>query len=435
MLRSQVMSTTTSPLDITQYIPKTKSSLNFHVLQTDRYNNVYGSEPAPAAWTRLNIFEGTVVAGSPVMFCGGPVSALEWCPLPSDYNGPQYLAVSCLNDWDHNVKIGDGNEIKCVVQIWEWKTGKGIPHDTVRHFYSFVFDHGPVLSMRFCPSGGFIAGVRLGLLAVSSYCGDIFIFSLPTDHSPYLPRGSNNVSSHKNVIRLHPSLRLGLNVNNKNNVAVRQMVKVTWTKEKNHSIIAAGYFNGTVAIWNLLTESFLLRRTTPNGDFLLPQTTFQSYGGCITALDVFYVENSKWLMVASHKYVKMFELNTYGHPVEVSKLFPKTWISCGVWPLHWSSFIIGKDEAFHLMRNTISALQPLGIGFKQISLQTINSAVTDVTYSEWCNFYVACTESGDIYGCYFRDLLCNMARLDLRRLKFVSYTQTRNLIINKIYFL
>ena len=96
------------------------------------------------------------------------------------------------------------------------------------------------MSLKFCHSPP--TGKCIGLLAVTTAIGHIQIFSLPKPESNFIAR----------VLALTPSATLKLNDSVSNyNEPKNQASKVTWNKQKENTLLAAGYVCGTVAIWDL----------------------------------------------------------------------------------------------------------------------------------------------------------------------------------------
>ena len=53
------------------------------------------------------------------MFVGGPLWALEWCPLPDGAAGHQYLALACHQDMDQQHVFSQVYQGPGLVQLWD----------------------------------------------------------------------------------------------------------------------------------------------------------------------------------------------------------------------------------------------------------------------------------------------------------------------------
>ena len=114
----------------------------------------------------LERFSGGFINGSPVMFCGGPVTAMAWCPTDK---GVQVLAVVTKLDFSPS-SLGEEGGGKGLIQFWRMggleMEGGGKPP-----VFLFGIEHsyGSVRGVEWCPSLRREEG-RLGLLAAA--CGD-----------------------------------------------------------------------------------------------------------------------------------------------------------------------------------------------------------------------------------------------------------------------
>lgn len=170
-----------------------------------KYKKQFGSTSVSKSdeWKSLNRFEATKENDSIVLFTGGPVLSMAWLPVPDD-NLSQVLAVCCRSDANEDILLNDTKPTKCLIQIWNFhklKNGQLRHAQTPNLLYSIAYDHGPVIQMEFCPSGGFTED-RLGLLAVSSYDGHVDILALPKNFT------CDNSKIENLVFTMQPSLTL-----------------------------------------------------------------------------------------------------------------------------------------------------------------------------------------------------------------------------------
>lgn len=321
----------------TQYMPVTEKSPKFGVQCKQKYDAETEKCYGPIEWEQLNLFQGINDKKTPVIFCGGPIRAIEWVPFPETYDGNEYAAISCQIEIGHAPIYGEKNMKKCLIQIW--KFGKFDTTEPPKYEYSLAFDYGPVFAMKFCPSGGYIPEKRLGILAIASMAGNIYLYSLPC-------RLSNDCATSTRIVLLSPSLNLTFHfdasrdeINGQN-----KATHLVWTKESGHSIIIAGYGNGMVALWNIVMESSFIRRDSK----VLPIHIFYPFSLPITVLDVQAACHTRYLVVAAEKIIKMYDLKTYAHPTLMIDYKVGTDIMSGVWPLHWSGFVVGRDEGSFL---------------------------------------------------------------------------------------
>lgn len=149
----------------------------------------------PQNWSTLLTYKSTMAADSFILFCGGPVLQLEWIPMPAAAAGAHddchYLAVLCKRDACEIILHSIGQEAqRSCMQIWMVKhlpsksdaaKGGGDDDDAKPMptlIYSVAYDHGPVLTWAFCPSGAFTQN-RLALVAMPTRMGDVHVLALP----------------------------------------------------------------------------------------------------------------------------------------------------------------------------------------------------------------------------------------------------------------
>ncbi|XP_025892547.1 general transcription factor 3C polypeptide 2-like, partial [Nothoprocta perdicaria] len=114
---------------------------------------------------------------------------------------------------------------------------------------------------------------RLGLLAVAFSDGTVQLYSLP---HPEALRASarcqvKDTSLHRELIckaQCVATLQVGA-VQAGSAPECGQCFSLSWLPRKPHHHLAAGFYDGTVAIWNLPTTSLLQRVCQPDGSLKL----------------------------------------------------------------------------------------------------------------------------------------------------------------------
>ncbi len=177
-------------------------------------------------WKSLKRFEATKYNCSVVLFTGGPVLSMAWLPVPDDHLS-QILAVCCRKDANDDILLNNTKPTKCLIQIWNFdklKNGQLRQAQIPNLLYSIAYDHGPVIQMEFCPSGGFTDD-RLGLLAVTSYDGHVDILALPKNFT------CDNSTVENLVLDIQPSLTLCCELDQPLGVL---LTKLTWSQVNNY---------------------------------------------------------------------------------------------------------------------------------------------------------------------------------------------------------
>lgn len=444
------------------YTPRLLASNKFFVKVVRKYRKKFGSTEVSAkdTWNSLERFEATKSDDSIVIFTGGPVLSMAWIPVPDDHMS-QLLAVCCRNDLSDDILLNNTQPTKCLIQIWNFNKLK---NGYVRHcqlpnlLYSVAYDHGPVIQMEFCPSGGFTED-RLGLLAVSSCDGHVDILSLPKNFT------CDNSTIQSLVFAIQPSLTLTCERDQPLGVL---MTKLAWSQvctprppslncvqlrltlnisqSLGHTKLAGGFANGLVAIWNLKNlETPHTCREVDGVPTVLPTDLFYAGNKTIRrtiefrAVFFFLLKNrpffsvlefhhderneARWLIAGSHdRKVKFFD--THNVHVEISTVLAHSRVVAGTWPMHWSTFLLGMDNAYSISKSLppsllsvsmehfkfpspfsaevsgIAVKQPLDIGCRSASFYSCVGSTCDISFNNWLNTYVFVTSYGDIHVGY-----------------------------------
>ncbi|KAJ4444801.1 hypothetical protein ANN_06598 [Periplaneta americana] len=281
---------------------------------------------------------GTGQPGAPVLFAGGPVWALAWCPVPlqqaiyRDAEVDQYLALSCHAGMENTYLSGHQYAQPGLIQIWNFghldnlklfcidgiddseivfgEMRSGIRqrlhdiHLTVGEnlgeknrprscsipemVLGIAHEYGVVWCMEWCPSGCYdMPNVdipdnrlrRLGLLAAACSDGTIRIFSVcfPTELA-------NEVADRVPILKTEAMCTLVLDDSNTCLLENSnwQCTRLSWYKGKGHRIIAGAFTNGMVALWDLASESPLLCKKTGKSYTMYPYHCFQAHIGVVS---------------------------------------------------------------------------------------------------------------------------------------------------------
>lgn len=323
---------------------------------------------------------------------------MQWIPFPESYKGPQILAVTCKRDINSFMSYSKASPESCFIQLWAFEkeshSSKTSVSERVSHIYSIAIDNGPIYDMKFCPSGGYNETDRLGLLACTSLSGKIYIYALPLPKNVAKEKDDNSV-----MIKLDPSLILDSGISVQNIFGC----KISWSRNKNHSLVAAGFSNGFVALWKLDTQSALLRKQTSEGVILTPHLTFVAHQEAITCLVFHHSSTSDYLLTGSHdRRLKIFQLNDDTQYLEIFCLKCPSRVSCGEWPANWIAFFYSCDSEFSFQRSELKLKNPneLGPVLDYGSLCNISSSITDVAVNEWTDVIFYGSSAGDVLGSY-----------------------------------
>ncbi|GBP41093.1 General transcription factor 3C polypeptide 2 [Eumeta japonica] len=227
-------------------------------------------------WASYKRFEATEGEGY-CLFTGACVSCMAWAPGPAD--ALQMLAVATCNSIDMPRFSHDAlYEHPGLIQIWSCGSlGDKLPDFSL----GIVHDFGTIWSIDWCPSGAQApmsedpsSKSRLGLLAAACSNGFAYIFSVP--HPSSMPN---------KFYKLHPAAELRLWA--KSDQPKHQATAISWSKQKGHSVVAVGYSNGTTAMFDLNSDSPILKYKENDTTIFYPYSDDYSVCSSITGISMY----------------------------------------------------------------------------------------------------------------------------------------------------
>lgn len=159
---------------------------------------------------------------------------MDWVPFPETYKGPEVLAVVVKNDIHNATTIFELQPEKCIIQIWDIPdvTNAVLKISSIPKMrYAICFPYGPVWQIKFCPSGGYFddgsSESRLGLLAVTSLIGDVYLYALPIKIN--LPEENDESNC---ILSFKPSAVLTYDLNKYKFIGEKsqQMTRISWSE-------------------------------------------------------------------------------------------------------------------------------------------------------------------------------------------------------------
>ncbi|KRT79776.1 hypothetical protein AMK59_8005, partial [Oryctes borbonicus] len=229
-------------------------------------------------WEKYKLFQSSISSdGATIVFCGGPVTAMSWAPTPYDQaTEDQILAISVTPDPDKQYFLNSKYTDKGLIQFWNYGPLKNntVPTDKPKLEFCIAHTHGVIWWMEWCPSGCYdsadLDGLRkLGLLAVA--CSDSYVY-VYTVIRPQQMLGK--------IFDVVPTFKLVVEDGNDINLGEipGQATKLSWTRGSGHSYIAIGYSNGVISVFNVHTESGLLKKRVNDVFILKPMLNFKAHG-------------------------------------------------------------------------------------------------------------------------------------------------------------
>ncbi|CAH1981210.1 unnamed protein product [Acanthoscelides obtectus] len=402
------------------YLPQSEISCEVGIKQVRGFG-----EMNQCFFNRFELFEAKIQENHVTMYCGGPINALCWLPTPYlRLDCRQVLAVAVTNDFDSRYHMKTNYAEPTAVQLWDFGNLKNKHSITMpRLMYCIALNIGPVWHMEWCPSGCFDESSstngktfnRLGLLAVAG--------SVPGVHVYAVPKLSEE--DWGLVYTTKPVLKLQLSNTQDCGNGNYYPTKIAWCKASRHSILAVGYTNGMVAMFNLNCNSSLLKiKDEDEVEVLLPYKSIQAHKFAISMLQVLHhADGDRWLLTggADKSYVWDLKNDTF---VNIS---PKKHILDGIWLTHWLSTVTAHDDI-----NVPKA----GAGAGQLncirkflsdtgSLVTSQTSVNTISCSDWLNSIISGNQLGEILAYFPQQMLFN-AQDDKWRSKYkkaLGYTK------------
>ncbi|KAE9535993.1 hypothetical protein AGLY_007894 [Aphis glycines] len=256
----------------------------------------------------IDLFKSVYINGIYWLFTGGPNWAMSWCPVPKEVQ-KQYLAISCHPKPDLEHKEMDSYKYPSLVQLWEFDSLNNVNYQSVSctpHMsYGIAHEFGAVWDMAWCPSGAYEPPEKIGLMALSTSCGDCPVFAMP-----FVDENSEMFSIYlaKHIVARNFEcewIEGGV-----------QCTKVCWQAVSPFKTLICGYSNGVVSVFHINFKSIFL-----NNDILYPSHTFIASRSSITGLSMNYFNTSILATSATDGNVTLWDLKSTENPIFQKKSY------------------------------------------------------------------------------------------------------------------
>ncbi|KAM4712976.1 general transcription factor 3C polypeptide 2 [Anableps anableps] len=360
------------------------------------------------------------------LFVGGPIWAMEWCPTPDGAPASQYIALACHRGMDDLHRVNQTYSGPGLVQLWD--CGKleynKRPDSQPSLLYGLAQDKGFIWQLKWCPAGGWELPncvrkapflPRLGLLAVAKSSAVVTIYSLP--HPDALLSNRKLTHSERNnekppiyKARGVITLKLGC-IKSPREERSGQVLSMDWLPQKPHNIMAIGFYDGVVGLWDLSTKSSLLRVREPDRSLtLLPYRCILAHDNAVRALT--FCPASRYLLTTAgeDRYLKTWDLRRLCNMVKVQKRHLTTELC---WPLDSPGVLIGQESAF-VPRSSV------GVHYVDHYLRSYfaiprSTSIWSLSYSDWLHSVLSSDALGDLILSILPLPNCSVKRTSLRR--------------------
>ncbi|GFN92483.1 general transcription factor 3c polypeptide 2 [Plakobranchus ocellatus] len=367
---------------------------------------------------RLNWGQASTIDGNSYCCTGAPIRALEWCPLPSNADCDQVVAVATdlmEGTWDSN-RCVDGPGL---LQFWTIRNAVqdaasydddppklSTPVSTSLQF-CVAHDSGRVRSMSWCPRRVFAQVrpasdcllLRMGLLAVASTSGKVLVFSIPQLCD--LPAPDDDVTAKdkaSSVLFVKPEATLTLQLNSKPTFC-GPCLCVAWQSGGDCCYVAAGYSTGTIVLWDLQSTSPLLRFSQSS---LRPLRCFQHHTAPVLSM-AWCPQLPNTIVSSSYDFNVRF--TDVGRPgalnFEERSIHPSLYHSiCWAGPLYYGFFC--AEESLTVSREC--GVKYVGLTLRtmgrkrdtQILLHNNKASTWDVHFCPYTELAVSCDANGQV---------------------------------------
>ncbi|XP_061562893.1 general transcription factor 3C polypeptide 2 [Cololabis saira] len=388
--------------DVEEYLPQELYSATFTVSRE-------GLKQKEAPQLKLRRFEAVPPQRDywdMFVFTGGPLWAMEWCPTPDGAAANQYVAVACHRDMDDLHYVNQTCSGPALVQLWD--CGKldynSRPETQPALVYGLAQDKGFIWHMKWCPTGGWELPhctkkapllPRLGLLAVATSSGEVTIYSLPhPDHLLSNKRATSEKDSEKPPIykaRGVVTLKLG-SVKAPRDGKSGLVLCMDWLPQKPHNIMAIGFYDGVVGLWDLSTKSALLRVREPDGSTtLMPYRCILAHDHAVRALAFCPVSRDLLTTAGEDRFVKMWNLSRVSDPLIVQK---RCLVNEIYWPLNAPGLLVSQDCAFAVKGS--QGVHYIDHNMRSYFAVPRSASVWSMSYSDWLHSVLSSDVLGEV---------------------------------------
>ncbi|OXB55584.1 hypothetical protein ASZ78_005133 [Callipepla squamata] len=329
-------------------------------------------------------------------FVGGPVWAMEWCPTPEGAVAAQYVALYCHRTMEETHSVVGLHQGPALLQLWGLGTLQEGSVDRAGLAYAIAADHGCVWDMKFCPSGAWEPpsssskmgpptstwSARTGRARTWPY---LCPFSLQVQHTTMLQVGS---------------IQAG------NAAECGQCFSLSWMPSRPHQHLAAGFYDGTVAIWNLLTASPLQRVSLADGSLqLYPFQCFLAHDHAVRSIEWCKANSNFLVTVGNDRKIKFWDLRRLYEPINSIKRFLSTEVA---WLLPYNGVTVAQDNCYASYGLCgIHYIDAGYLGFKAYFVAPRKGTVWSISGSDWLNTVAAGDITGELVAAVLPDLAVN----------------------------
>ncbi|MCI4395881.1 hypothetical protein PGIGA_G00196970 [Pangasianodon gigas] len=392
-----------------KYLPQEKESMNFTLCR----EGIKGQDTLQRV-KRFESMSPNAERWDSLFFVGGPVWAMEWCPIPEGAAHTQYAALYCNRNMDDRHKMNKLHTEHALLQLWDLgKLQMSRPLSSPRLAYALAVDDGCIWSLKWCPAGAWELPTttrkaphvpRLGLIAVAFSNGNIAVYSLPhPEHLPAQNQATGQSSQAPQIYRVQRIMTVKVGSSQADHDGRSGLCfALDWLPVKPHNILAAGFCDGMVSLWDLSSKSPLLRVRSPDRCLsLYPYHCFLAHDNTIRRLSWCRASSELMVTVGDDRMVKLWNLTKTCTPLQAIKRFLPTDVS---WPVFWPGVFLTQESCYATLgQQGLHYLDSGYFGYKPFFVCTRKATVWSFSVSDWMN----CCVIGDNIGEFVCSVLCD----------------------------
>lgn len=347
---------------------------------------------------------------SALFYTGGINTASSWLPKPlhdsQSATTPDLIAISvncCSMDKSYSFKESQAGE-GC---IQFWSVRESVNKLYISLSYMVGHSYGTIFEMMWCPLGtSWQSQVdtgeslsRVGLLAIACGDGQLRILSVP--HTMNLLtktscRTSESTLESIPVYKVRPTACLvPPGVGPSTNYQTPACKTIQWNLDDNQRLIAAGYSNGNVALFDLANNSPILYTNHECQHIYQPLKCWVAHGAPVTSISMLSNSIEKTLVAtgSTDRQLKIW------NPMDLNSCLTsdRPPITNTLWDYRYRGVVISTDSAFTSFSNRVTYRYPVVEGTHSITISTHRSTVWGLANSIITNSIATADAAGEVF--------------------------------------
>lgn len=347
---------------------------------------------------------------SALFYTGGINTASSWLPKPphdaQSALTPDLVAISvncCSMDKSYSFKESQGGE-GCI-QFWSVRESETKLEISLS--YMVGHSYGTIFEMMWCPLGASWQPQvdteesipRVGLLAIACGDGHLRILSVPHTNSLLSKvncRTSESALESIPIYKVRPTACLiPPGVGPSTNYQMPACKTIQWNLDDNQRLIAAGYSNGNVALFDLANSSPILYTNHEHQHIYQPLKCWVAHGAPVTSISILSNSIEKTLVAtgSTDRQLKIW------NPMDLNSCLTsdRPPITNTLWDYRYRGVVISTDAAFTSFSNRVTYRYPVVEGTHSITISTHRSTVWGLANSIITNSIATADGAGEVF--------------------------------------